>query len=110
MKDYNIEVNIPDLFGESHKAKLIWMKAVEDCYYEASFKYVGGSKDEGYGIFLVKFVDGELSIISNTCSLSDEEVKKRNLLDRLNITGTISHEQMLKERVKECLQKEKTIL
>lgn len=97
--DLSLEVELPNMFGESCSYKINWIRKILDNYYEVAMK---DKIHDGCTTWLCKIKDEVVLPISCTMYFNEEESRKLKLADKLNIKSAIIHYEILKERISKC--------
>lgn len=93
----HVPVEIVNVFGESIKCTVMWVRELEKGYVEASLKYADG----GFNIFLCKVLDnGKLQPHSCLSQIEEGEFGKVKLFRKLNASNSTIVDRLIEDRIR----------
>ncbi len=92
----NIILDIPDFFGKTSSYKVIWMREIEENFYEISLQSV---KDSSFTMWLIHLKDSIFTLLSCTLYFNEQEMNVLKLADKLHLSGIDLRNNIYKQRI-----------
>lgn len=97
LREAGLQISVPDFFGKLVPCTVIWARPIKENFFEMSLQ----DTDGGFRLWFIKGVDGVFTPIRCTSYVSEAELTRLQLADRLQMDRVTIKEQILNKWIEE---------